>query len=140
MTSCSQPTQTEKKCDREEKKSFFNYLAREWSTYFRVAECLFVSAPHDWHVPRFYVQALKIEHHHKTIMSIVDINNLNELFFHFAISIDSLKERERDKERGWGTNTTNQLSLARNDDDSHTPYTFSLTCLETCRKENWKGS
>lgn len=37
-----------------------NYLARVSLTDFPATECLSVSAHHDWHVPRFYVQALKI--------------------------------------------------------------------------------
>lgn len=44
----------------EEKSLWINYLAQGWSTNFPATEYLSVSAPHDWHVPRFYVQALKI--------------------------------------------------------------------------------
>lgn len=46
-------------CPRKVQKKTFNYLARESLTDFPAAECLSVSAHHDWHVPRSYVQALK---------------------------------------------------------------------------------
>lgn len=73
------------------KRKASNYLTRRVSsTDSPAAECLSVSAPHDWHGPRFYVQALKIinNHHQQNFVDIVDNRRSIELFVckHFFTS------------------------------------------------------